>query len=139
LESAAVVRALSQGGRFAARLLVPGDPDWPTGVDDLGVHAPFGRRGRGEPRILSRLDRSVPLVGARASTGYGEHVTIEAATGLVDRGLAIVSGAAYRIDGFAHRATLASGGATVAFLAGGVDRFYPSGHETLLTRSVERG
>jgi DNA processing protein len=28
---------------------------------------------------------------------------------------------------------------TVAFLAGGVDRFYPSGHDALLTRIVEEG
>jgi len=39
----------------------------------------------------------------------------------------------------AHRAALASQGLTVAFLAGGVDRFYPSGHDSLLTRIVEHG
>jgi DNA processing protein len=50
-----------------------------------------------------------------------------------------VSGAAYGIDGMAHRAALASGGVTVAVLAGGLDRFYPSGHEALLTRIVESG
>src|SRR5690606_23806686 len=45
----------------------------------------------------------------------------------------------YGIDGMAHRAALASGGQTIAFLAGGVDRFYPSGHDALLTRIVECG
>jgi DNA processing protein len=64
---------------------------------------------------------------------------MEASAGLVDRGYTIVSGAAYGIDGMAHRAALASSGKTVAFLAGGVDRFYPSGHEVLLTRIAERG
>lgn len=64
---------------------------------------------------------------------------MEASAGLVDRGYAIVSGAAYGIDGMAHRAALASGGRTVAFLAGGVDRFYPSGHDALLNRIVETG
>jgi DNA processing protein len=39
----------------------------------------------------------------------------------------------------AHRAALASHGITAAFLAGGVDRFYPSGHDALLTRIVEEG
>ena len=39
----------------------------------------------------------------------------------------------------AHRAALASSGQTVAFLAGGVDRFYPSGHDALLSRIVEMG
>jgi DNA processing protein len=39
----------------------------------------------------------------------------------------------------AHRAALASHGLTVAFLAGGVDRFYPSGHDALLERIVQSG
>lgn len=39
----------------------------------------------------------------------------------------------------AHRAALASAGLTVAFLAGGVDRFYPSGHDALLTRISQVG
>lgn len=130
---------LRQAARFGARLVVPGDPEWPTGLDDLGVHAPTTLWVRGDAGLLGRLDRSIAIVGARAATGYGEHVTVEVASGLVDRGFAIVSGAAFGIDGAAHRAALASGGSTVAFLAGGVDRFYPSAHETLLTRIVDRG
>lgn len=130
---------LRQAARFGARLIVPGDPEWPTGLDDLGVHAPLALWVRGDAGLLGRLDRSIAIVGARAATGYGEHVTVEVASGLVDRGFAIVSGAAFGIDGAAHRAALASGGSTVAFLAGGVDRFYPSAHETLLTRIVDRG
>jgi DNA processing protein len=39
----------------------------------------------------------------------------------------------------AHRSALASGGTTIAFLAGGVDRFYPSGHDALLHRIVASG
>jgi DNA processing protein len=130
---------LRQAQRFGARLVIPGDAEWPTSLDDLGVHAPAALWVRGDAGMLARLERSVAIVGARAATGYGEHVTIEAASGLVDRGFAIVSGAAFGIDGAAHRAALASGGSTIAFLAGGVDRFYPSAHETLLTRIVDRG
>jgi len=130
---------LRQAARFGARLVVPGDPEWPAGLADLGVHAPAVLWVRGDAGLLGRLDRSIAIVGARAATGYGEHVTVEVSSGLVDRGFAIVSGAAFGIDGAAHRAALASGGSTVAFLAGGVDRFYPSAHETLLTRIVDRG
>ena len=134
-----VLLALRQGARFGASLLVPDDADWPTGVDELGEHAPHALWARGDRAILGRLERSIAIVGARAATGYGEHVTVEASSGLVDRGFTIVSGAAYGIDGIAHRAALATAGATVAFLAGGVDRFYPAGHEALLMRIVERG
>ncbi len=137
--SAPVMLALRQATRFGMRLLVPGDDDWPRQLDDLELHAPFALWVRGESSRLAALERSVALVGARAATGYGEHVTIEAASGLVDRGFAIVSGAAYGIDGAAHRAALASQGITVAVLAGGLDRFYPSGHEQLIARIADRG
>jgi DNA processing protein len=139
LSSAEVIRSLQQANRTGTTLLLPGDPLWPAGVDDLGQHAPLALWWRGRPEALDALRHSIALVGARAATGYGEHVAMEAAAGLVDRGLAIVSGAAYGIDGMVHRSALASNGATIAFLAGGVDRFYPSGHDALLARIVEAG
>ncbi|MDY7528117.1 MULTISPECIES: DNA-processing protein DprA [unclassified Cryobacterium] len=43
------------------------------------------------------------------------------------------------MDGMAHKAALASRGRTVAFLAGGVDRPYPSGHVDLLERIAGEG
>ena len=139
LKSGVALVALRQAVRFAVHLLVPGDPAWPAGVDDLGAHAPIALWLRGNESALAAAEHSIALVGARAATGYGEHITMEASAGLVDRGFAIISGAAYGIDGMAHRAALASSGQTVAILAGGVDRFYPSGHDTLLTRIVEAG
>jgi DNA processing protein len=139
LVSASALRALSQAARFGARLLRPDAPGWPEGMADLGPHAPIALWVRGTDDALAALSTSIALVGARAATGYGEHVAMEAAAGLVDRGYAIVSGAAFGIDGMAHRAALASHGHTVAFLAGGVDRFYPSAHDALLTRIVEEG
>ena len=54
------------------------------------------------------------------------------ADGLVGRGWAVVSGAAYGIDAASHRAALAADGPTVAVLACGADRAYPSAHRGLL-------
>lgn len=139
LRSPDAVLALRQAARFGARLRVPDDPSWPERLNDLEDHAPLALWTRGTEDAYRSMETSIALVGARAATGYGEHVTMEASAGLADRGYTIVSGAAYGIDGMAHRAALASSGRTVAFLAGGVDRFYPSGHETLLTRIVESG
>ncbi|GAA1684326.1 DNA-processing protein DprA [Microcella alkalica] len=132
-----VVRAFESAARTRARLLVPSDPEWPAALDDLGAHAPLALWCRGDVTLLSRP--SVALVGARAATGYGEHVAMELAAGAVSNGSAVVSGGAYGIDGMAHRAALASGGDTIAVLAGGVDRFYPAGHEALLTRIAQQG
>ena len=77
---------------------------------------------------LDRLGRSVAIVGSRAATAYGERVAEELGAGLAERGFTVVSGAAYGIDGAAHRGALAGGGLTVAVVAGGVDRLYPTGH-----------
>lgn len=139
LNSGEVIRSLQQAARMQARLLLATDELWPSALDDLEHHAPLALWWRGVPGALAALPNSIALVGARAATGYGEHIAMEASAGLVDRGFAIVSGAAYGIDGMAHRAALASDGNTVAFLAGGVDRFYPSGHDSLLTRIVASG
>jgi DNA processing protein len=132
-------RHLRRAATLGAYLVTPASFLWPAGVDDLGEHAPIALWWRGTSAALAASAHSVALVGARAATGYGEQVALEASAGLVDRGFAIVSGAAYGIDGTAHRAALAGGGATVAILAGGVDRFYPSGHQALLARIVREG
>ena len=139
LNSEGALSVLDRTRKVGGWALLPTDPLWPEGLRDLGFHAPHLLWCRGQRAALTDLPRSLAVVGARASTGYGEHVTMELAAGLVDRNVAIVSGAAYGIDGMAHRAALASEGTTLAFLAGGVDRFYPSGHDALLSRIVQSG
>ena len=139
LVSGPAIAALRLAARLGVQLVIPTDPGWPVGLADLGDYAPLALWVRGNRSTLVAAANSMALVGARAATGYGEHVTMEASAGLVDRGIAIVSGAAYGIDGMAHRAALASSGQTVAVLAGGADRFYPSGHDALLTSIVEAG
>lgn len=130
---------LRRAATLGVRLLVPDDDLWPVGVDDLGAHAPVALWVRGDADALETLPRSAAIVGARAATAYGEHVTAELAAGLAERAITVVSGAAYGIDGMAHRAALATGGTTIAFLAGGPDRLYPSGHEDLLHRIASSG
>jgi DNA processing protein len=139
LDSRLLLRALRNAANLGLRLLAHGDVDWPVGLDDLGVHGPLALWTKGRPERLAALGRSIALVGARAATAYGEQVAMEAAAGLVDRGFAVLSGAAYGIDGMAHRSALASEGVTVAVLAGGLDRYYPSGHEQLLRRIADEG
>lgn len=118
--------------------LTPEDGQWPRRLDDLGVHAPACLWWRGRAEVLS-LPRGVALVGARASTAYGEHVTAELASGLVGRGAVVVSGAAYGIDAVGHRNALLAEGRTVAWLANGVDRAYPAGNRHLIERIVREG
>lgn len=139
LDAGNTAAQLEAAARIGAQVVVPGDDSWPDGVSELGIHAPHALWLRGNRSTLGRASRSIAVVGARASTGYGEHVTMELASGLVRRQFAIVSGAAYGIDGMAHRAALAEDGDTIAVLAGGIDRLYPSGHDALLQRIISTG
>ncbi len=125
--------------RVRARLVCPGDRGWPAQRLSRLAVPPHALWIRGEAHLDDVTERSVAIVGSRAATAYGEHVATELAAGLADHEWAVVSGAAYGIDGAAHRGCLAVSGLTVAVLAGGVDDAYPKGHASLLTRVVETG
>lgn len=135
-------RDLSVLDRMGGRLVVPESSGWPHGLADLGPAAPMCLWVRGltaEEDLRSALRRSVAVVGARACTAYGEHVTAELAAGVAAQGWCVVSGGAYGVDAVAHRAALAAGAVTVAFLAGGVDRLYPAGNSGVLRAVMDSG
>ncbi|PVU81864.1 DNA-protecting protein DprA [Cellulomonas sp. WB94] len=132
-------RDLERMQRLGGGVLHPGSVGWPVGLDDLGPTAPMCLWVRGRLEVSTVLDRSIALVGARASTSYGERVAVELAAGLAAHSTCVVSGGAYGIDAAAHRGSLAAGGTTVALLAGGVDRAYPVGNAPLLERILEQG
>ncbi|WP_406185110.1 DNA-processing protein DprA [Streptomyces sp. NBC_01006] len=132
-------RDLAAAARSGGRFICPGSPQWPTQLDDLGDARPIGLWLRGRPDLRTWALRSVAVVGARACTPYGAHMAQTLAGGLAERGWVVVSGAAYGVDGAAHRGALASGGATAAVLACGVDIAYPRGHAELLGRIAAQG
>lgn len=139
--------------RRGGRLITFDSDEWPAlaFAAFAGLGDAVGRRAglRGAPPMVLwalgpvSLDeaalRAVALVGTRAATVYGEHVTQDLATGVAERGVAVVSGGAYGIDGAAHRAALECEGVTAAVLACGLDVPYPSGHSGLLHRIGQHG
>lgn len=118
-------------------IVVPGDPDWPTQLDDLAV-PPLLLFRLGSP-LRPGLLPSVAVVGARAATTIGRDVARAWAAELAGRGASIVSGGAFGIDRAAHEGALGAGGATVAVLAAGVDVDSPRGNSDLLGRIRRRG
>jgi DNA processing protein len=125
--------------RAGARVVVPGDDEWPTALEDLGDRVPIALWVAGDGNLADAARRSVSVVGARACTAYGEHVAGELAAALGDRGWTVVSGGAYGIDAAAHRGALAVDAPTVAVLACGVDVPYPAAHDGLLRAIRTRG
>lgn len=133
-----VERDLEIAAKFDARVVVPDDEEWPEGLNDLSC-PPFCLWVRGDLVIGPACRRSAAVVGARSSTAYGEMVATDIAAGLAERGFTVVSGAAFGIDAAAHRGVLAVAGPTIAVLAGGVERPYPSSHAVLIARIAEQG
>lgn len=133
--------------RHGVRFIVPGDDEWPTGVDDLTGAEPVQKSGgapvglwvRGTHPLGRLVGGAVAVVGSRASTAYGDRVAAELAGSLVPAGRTVISGGAYGIDAAAHRGALAEDGPTVAVLAGGLDEVYPKAHAGLFAAVAEGG
>lgn len=135
-------RDLETMARLGGRLIIPSDGLWPAQLADLGIQEPICLWWRGQEQRLPDAAAAVAIVGSRDSTSYGASVTGDMAYSLAQRGFTVVSGGAYGIDAHAHRAALAGASdslPTIAVMAGGVDRFYPSGNEDLLRAVCNQG
>lgn len=140
---------MERAAAVGARYICPGDDEWPSALDDLERleneagdrrgSIPFGLWARGGGHLRRLAQRSVAVVGARASSAYGEHVAGDLAFGCGEAGFSVISGGAFGIDAAAHRGVLSRGALTAAVLASGVDRLYPTGNTDLLKRIAERG
>jgi DNA processing protein len=131
-----------------ARVLVPGDPEWPDQLRDLRlvcdadephVRPPRCLWVRGQQDLGRLCRRSVAIVGSRAATEYGQHLADDLAADLTEAGWTIVSGGAFGIDRAAHLGALARGGSTVSVLACGVEAPYPIGNRSMFDLIVEKG
>ena len=132
----ATLRAHSGAG---IQTVVLGKPGYPALLQHFDC-APLILFVRGSVDSL-KAERMIALVGARKSTVGAESAASELAHYLALRGATIVSGLAYGIDAAAHRGAIASGrvGATIAVVAHGLDRVYPSAHRELAHQIVESG
>ena len=134
-----VIAALDLADKHKAKILTPLSQRWPEQLDDLQESSPHCLWVKAsKPEVFDFCD-SLSVVGSRSATGYGEWVTSEIVADSSSRNLPIISGGAYGIDAIAHRAAIANELVTVAFMAGGIDRLYPSGNAALFAKMLERG
>ena len=125
---------LEAGMASGARLVLLGDPEYPTALAAID-NPPPSLWIRGEGGALAR--RAVAVVGARNASALGMRTARRLAVDLGRAGRVIVSGLARGIDAAAHEAALPFG--TVAVLAGGIDQVYPPENAPLAGRIVEAG
>ena len=81
----------------------------------------------------------IAIVGSRRCSSYGKRVVVEAAEYLAKNHIAVISGMAKGIDGYAHTACINAGGYTLAFLGNGLDICYPKEHGLLMEAIIENG
>ena len=119
----------------------------------LGFWACF-RGGEGYPQVLGGYPDApdvlfgrggwpslpgVAVVGTRRCTTYGRRVAEGYGQAIAAAGWTLISGLARGVDGAAHTATVAAGGAGVAVLGCGLDVAYPPEHRELAGRLVAGG
>ncbi len=138
-----MARAATSGLRW----LCPGDPGWPDELCDLDhlepLHgttgSPVGLWIRGQGNLAQLCEQAVAIVGARECTTYGAEAASELAADCADAGFTIVSGAAFGVDGCAHRGAFLMNKPTVGVLASGADVDYPAGHSALIAEVAAAG
>ena len=81
----------------------------------------------------------VSIVGTRQATDYGKRITEKIVSDLKKHHPLIVSGLAYGIDIFAHRAAVAEGLPTLGIMASGPDIIYPAVHRKTAEKMLENG
>jgi DNA processing protein len=125
---------LEAGERLGARLITPGEADFPPLLAALDPPPPvIWTLGRAETAAKA----GVAIVGARIASAAGQRFARDLAREVGAAGYPIVSGLARGIDGAAHLGALESG--TVAVLGGGIDDIYPPDHAELYGRIAETG
>lgn len=81
----------------------------------------------------------IAIVGTRKATSQGKIFAKNLAIKLSELGFVIVSGLAMGIDTAAHEGAVEASGLTIAVLANGLDKIYPSQNENLAKKIIELG
>jgi DNA processing protein len=135
----AVVNLFQRAKQLDLSMLLQGDDDWPTGLNDLEEGAPALIFAQGNFKLLGRLAKAVSIVGSRACTEYGAKVTAKLVSELAFYKRLTVSGGAIGIDSHVHSQSLRNSLPTVAVMAGGLDRKYPSSNSKLFQAIARNG
>ncbi len=77
------------------------------------------------------VSKIVAIVGTRSNTDYGKVFTEKLVKDLSTHNILIVSGLAFGIDSFAHKAAIKNNLKTIGVVGHGLDKIYPTEHTAL--------
>lgn len=129
-----IERELDEMRRCGGTFVSIDEPDYPPALAHIAAAPPvLAVRGT----LVSLRRSKIAIVGSRNASAAGLAFTEQLARGLARGGHVVVSGLARGIDARAHQATLDTG--TIAVLAGGLGKIYPTDHAPLVDRLLEQG
>jgi DNA processing protein len=141
--------AQEDDGGIVHRVVTLGDAGYPAALLETADPPLMLYRIGPASLDLTRIGRSVAMVGSRNPTPQGADNARAFGRAFGERGITVVSGLALGVDGAAHQGALdgfADDGdapptrpATVAVVGTGLDRVYPARHRELAHRIARRG
>jgi len=90
-------------------------------------------------QLLPEDDRCLAIIGTRKPSKYGWDAAHQLAYHVSQQNVTIVSGLAQGVDSAAHRGALSADGRTIAVMATGIDKIYPSENETMAEEIINQG
>ena len=121
---------------MGARILVPGDSDFPALLSVIPDPPPV-LFILGDATLLELP--AVAVVGSRDHTLYGAEVCRALTRVAAEMGIVVVSGMARGLDAAAHAGALEAGGATIGVLGNGLGVVYPAANRQLYERVGSHG
>lgn len=115
-------------------ILTPDDPAYPARLRDL-PDLPLVLYVTGGKSCLNDR-RYVGMIGTRRPSAYGRQAAYDLSLAVARQGMVIVSGLADGLDSEGHRAAVAAGVPTIAFLGTAIDVTYPAANGPL-RRQIE--
>jgi DNA processing protein len=128
-------KIIQQAEKEGVTILTYHHPNFPPRLKNL-YDSPILLYVKGNANLNS--NKTIAIVGTRDATDYGKSVTENLISDLKTHNPLIVSGLAYGIDIFAHRAALQNNLATVGVMASGIDVIYPAVHHKTALQMINQ-
>ena len=130
----AIDKIIVNAQQCQSEIIVFDDPFYPSLLQQI-YDPPLVLFVQGNKEILNQ--KQLAIVGSRNASISGSETAFEIAQQLVEAGLVVTSGLALGIDAAAHKGALNTRASTIAVVATGLDKVYPSRHRVLVKKIIE--